>query len=314
MMLKAAAAAAAMLSFSSALAQVCCDDRAFMSRPLVEGNIATLSMTSTSEDKAADFHATAQGSETLKLRTGLLITAVALGAAVVNYEAWWREGFKKNFRAGSEGWFGENTDLGGSDKLGHAFTGYAGTRLLTWSFESLGHSRDRALKLGLITTVAAMTAVEVADGFSKRYRFSPEDAIMNFAGAGLAYLVEKNAHLDALFDFRMHYRRTTIAEQHSFESGQTYVLAIKASGIPALRQNEFLRYLEFAVGYNARGFDEGASDPSRHLYLGLSLNLSELLAETVFSKSRGSRTHRLASGVLEFVQMPGAAAVTNIRF
>ena len=71
-------------------------------------------------------------------------------------------------------------------------------------------------------------------------------------------------------------------------SGQTYLIVAKASGVERFRHHPVMRYLEFAVGYGTRG--SGAppdvpSDPSRNVYLGISINLSELLGQTAFAGS-----------------------------
>ncbi len=261
--------------------------------------------------------------EQLLFRTRAIITGGILGVAAYGQRKWWRDGFTGDFRTSSERWFGSDTDSGGADKLGHVFTTYAGTRLLTWSFRALGHEPDYALRLGVVTTLATVTGIEVLDGFSKRYRFSKEDAIMNVAGAGFAYLVEKRPELDELVDFRLLYRRSRTGGQHNEwdpfgdYSGQTYLLAFKGSGMPVLRDNQWLRYAEFAVGYNARGFETVDGLPgerSRRVYAGLSLNLSQLLNDTVFRDSRGSRAQRFTSGFLEFVQVPGTAALADHRY
>ena len=54
------------------------------------------------------------------------------------------------------------------------------------------------------------------------------------------------------------------------------------------------------------------SEPARNLYVGISVNLSELLGQTVFaSPTRRGRTQRFVDGFLEFVQIPGTVALTH---
>ncbi len=191
-------------------------------------------------------------------RTAAAIGAGTIGLAAYGYSKWWRDGFVGSFRTVNESWFGLDTNSGGTDKLGHGYANYVGTRLLTWSFAALGHDRDAARKLGFVTTVAAFTAVEVIDGFSRKWRFSKEDALMNVAGAGLGYLVEKHPTLDQLLDFRLLYRAgKRDGKRDQWDplgdySGQTYLLTLKASGIASIRNQGPLRYLELAIGYRAR--------------------------------------------------------------
>ncbi|PWB54498.1 MAG: hypothetical protein C3F18_06700, partial [Nitrosomonadales bacterium] len=94
----------------------------------------------------------------------------------------------------------------------------------------------------------------------------------------------------------------------------TYLLALKASGIPALRQIEPLRYFELALGYGTRGYEPNLGEErSRHVYYGISLNVAELLGVTAFRDSRGSRGQRVTNGVLEVLQIPGTAALADHR-
>lgn len=256
-------------------------------------------------------------------RTGGLITAAALGMAAHGAKSWWGDGFTGDFRTINEGWFGQNTYIGGADKLGHAFTGYAGTRLLARGFEWAGNDPDQALRLGFATSVGVLVGVEIMDGFSRKHRFSMEDTIMNVAGAALGVLMEKNPELDRLLDFRLRYWRSEDARrfnQAGFDadySGQTYLMVVKASGVPALRDNDWLRYFELAVGYGSRGYepnDGGGPLPtrSRHLYYGVSLNLSEILERTAFRGAlKGGRTQRITDTALEFVQIPGTVALAD---
>jgi len=253
--------------------------------------------------------------ENLRLRNTALVAGGALLVGAYGMNKWWDEGFTGSFRTENEGWFGQNTRSGGADKLGHAFFAYAGARLLTQGFEALGNERGHALKLGFWSALGVMTAVEVADGYSRQYRFSGQDAIMNVAGAGLGYLLERNPYLDRLVDLRLLYKPS---EHSSFDpagdySGQTYLLVLKASGVAALRKYEPLRYFELALGYGTRGYERPPGfERKRNLYIGVSLNLSELLAQTVFRGNRERSTAQRGTDLFfEFIQVPGTAALSR---
>ena len=251
----------------------------------------------------------------LRLRNAGLIAGGALLVGAYGMIQWWDDGFTGDFRTESEGWFGQGTKYGGADKLGHAFTSYLGARLLTQGFEAVGNGKAEAAKLGFWTTVGIMTAVEVLDGYSRQYSFSKEDAIINVVGAGLGYLLERNPGLDQLVDLRLLYRRSdgNDWDPAGDYSGQTYLFVAKASGVPALRENSVLRYFELAAGYGTRGYDiTPGAQGQRNLYFGISLNLSEVLAQTVFrgAKER-SAAQRGTDLFLEFIQVPGTAALAK---
>ena len=248
-----------------------------------------------------------------------------IGAAVGFYGAnsWWKDGFSGSFRTVDEGWFGRNTYAGGGDKTGHAYFTYTGARLLTRGFEAVGNDPGRSLRLGAWTSLGVMTGIEVIDGFSKRFRFSMEDAVANAAGAAFAVLVEVVPRIDALLDFRLLYQRSDDARRLgetdpiSDYSGQTFLLALKADGIPRLREVPVVRYLELQVGYNARGYepnDGTKNDPHRRIYYGVGINLSRLLSDTVFRCGlKGGKIQRATNTVLEYLEVPGTAALTYTR-
>lgn len=245
-----------------------------------------------------------------------LILGETLGLAWYGKRKWWQDGFEGRFRKVDEGWFGQHTYAGGADKAGHFYMNYVSSRLLAKAFRHFGNDPDDALYMGAALTLGTMTAVEVIDGYSKRWRFSREDAAMNVLGTGAAILFEKYPRLDDLVDLRFYYRPSA-AEGGKFDpgsdySGQTYLFVLKASGIPALRDRPWLRYVELAAGYGTRNYVTERPDlvdqRRRQLYFGISLNLSELLGRTVFKNSPADRPARqLVDTALEYVQLPGTA-------
>jgi hypothetical protein len=253
-----------------------------------------------------------------------VIGGIAFTVGIYGVNSWWKDGFSGSFRTVDEGWFGQNTYAGGADKAGHVFFTYTGTRLLARGFEALGNDPGRALRLGAWTSLGVMTGVEVVDGFSKKFRFSMEDAVANAAGAAFAVLQEKYPDLDALVDFRLLYRRSADARRVGETdpiadySGQIFLLAFKADGVPALRDIPVARYLEFQVGYNTHGYEpnDGVKiDPHRRIYYGVGINLSRLLNDTVFRGDlKDGRIQRGTDTVLEFLQVPGTAELTYRRF
>ena len=106
--------------------------------------------------------------------------------------------------------------------------------------------------------------------------------LMNIAGVGMGIAMERFPHLDSVVDLRFMYRPSN-EDGSGFSpfgdySGQTYLLVLKGSGIPAWRHHGVLRYLELAVGYGTRGYSNSSistSNPDqreRNLYVGISLN------------------------------------------
>lgn len=243
----------------------------------------------------------------LDLHQRNLVLAGATGAAFALYgwNKWWDRGFSGDFRVGREGWFGSDTQYGGTDKLGHLFTNYASTRLLAQAFEAAGNGREDSIRLAAWTSLGIFTGIEVLDGLSRDFRFGPEDALANAAGVGLGVLMLAQPGLDERFDFRFAYRPSTGSRFDPFGdyAGQRYLVVAKADGFPDLRRHRVLRYLELGIGYQAR-FTPGG-ERRRDLYVGVSLNLSRLLADTAYQGNKGTTaTQRAAETAFEFIQFP----------
>ncbi|MEK6211455.1 MAG: DUF2279 domain-containing protein [Pseudomonadota bacterium] len=248
----------------------------------------------------------------LRLRNTLIVGSGATLVAAYGSSKWWQSGFGGGFKTTNEGWFGSDTDFGGADKLGHLYSNYAGVRLLTPIFESAGNSRDVSVSLAAWSTLGIYTAVEVVDGFSRRWKFSPQDAIANATGAVLGMVLEIHPELDAIFDFRLDYRRSPHAsnfDPFGDYSGQKYLFVVKADGFAPLRENRFLRYLEVATGYGTRGYDTGG-ERHRDAYFGLSLNLARLLADGAYDgRMHSTAFQRGTDRLFELVQFPAVGYV-----
>ena len=245
----------------------------------------------------------------LRLRNSVIIGTGATLIAGYGLTKWWHAGFGGGFKSVNEGGFGAGTEYGGADKAGHLYSNYAGVRLLTPLFQSAGNSHDASVSLAAWSTLGVFTAVEVADGFSRRWKFSPQDAIINVAGVALGVVMENHPKLDAILDFRFGYHSSPGAsnfDPFGDYSRQKYLFVLKADGFAPLRENRFLRYLEVAVGYGTRGYEAGG-ERHRDVYFGLSLNLARLLADSAY----GGRMHSTAfqrgtDRLFDLVQFPTA--------
>lgn len=229
----------------------------------------------------------------------------------------WKWGSSKSFRWNPEGWFGEQTGSGGADKLGHAFSSYALTNVLADRLVREGRSPERAGLSAALTTQAVMLYVELFDGLSNDHGFAREDVVMNLMGTGLAYARTVNPALRDTLDFRMEYQPSGYKDFRPFSdySGQKYLLAFKLGGIPTLRETP-LRYLELQTGYYTRGFSKAERDAgldrSRHSFVGIGLNLNEL----IFGRRSEAESGMTHAGRLFFeqVQLPDTAVRSEHAF
>jgi len=249
--------------------------------------------------------------EQLRIANGALIAGGIAGVAAYGLAKWWEDGFTGSFATQNEGWFGQDTAYGGADKAGHAYSAYFGVRMVSALLQSYGNDRRQAGDLAFWATLGTLTAVEIADGYSKNYKFSAQDALMNVAGAGFAWWCERDTAVDDLLDFRLYYRQSS--ESDSWDafgdySGQRYLLVVKASGVQQLQDVPVVRYLEFALGYGTKGYSSPPDVPrERNVYVGLQLNLSALLNDTAFRDGRWPAARRASEVFFDLWQIPGTA-------
>ena len=253
------------------------------------------------------------------IRNRLIITGYPLAMLAYGYNAWW-EDRTNDFHVEYEGWFEQDAYRGGADKLGHAYTTYLSTRLLTRTFNWAGNEHRRSAKLATTLVGGATLAIEILDGFTDDIGFSWEDIAFDAAGIGLAILMDSNDKLDQRFDFRFHYERSPLAQRFGENdpvedySGQTYLFITKASGFKKLRRHKALRYLELAAGFGSRGYkpSDGTQERERRLFYGLSINLAQLFDDTVFrNRKNNSRTQKFAHGLFEYLQVPATTALAG---
>ncbi|MCU0732862.1 MAG: YfiM family protein [Hyphomonas sp.] len=208
----------------------------------------------------------------------------------------------------NEGWFGRSTNNVGVDKLAHAYSTYVVSEIL--------HARLRrktgdapgiewtaaALASGIMLWSEAFDSIEPTSGWSW------QDVTFNTLGAGFSVLRNSVPGLDRKLDFRLMIQPNediyTLSGKEHFRQ-QRYLFALKASGFKAL-ENTPLRFVELHLGYRGDDFlneDRAAGIvPKRHIFVGLGLNLRELL----FKDAR-SRAGRAAGEVLDYFQPPYTA-------
>jgi hypothetical protein len=89
-------------------------------------------------------------------------------------------------------------------------------------------------------------------------------------------------------------------------SGQKFFVVLKMAGFECFRDTP-MRYLELHGGYSARGFSSeerrAGEDRERNLYVGIGINLQELLFGEV-AANHGHGAARIARTGLEYVQVP----------
>jgi hypothetical protein len=213
-----------------------------------------------------------------------------IGWGVVNWDY-----FNNTPTAGSEGWFGADTEEGGADKLGHLYTNYVLTHGLSYLYGRWGYPRGTAARYGALSAFGLTGLMEVGDSFSS-YGFSYEDMVMNTLGSVAGYLLWTRPDLQRLIDIRLEVTpRFDQADIFTDYENLKYLVALKFDGIDRLSRGP-LRYLDLQLGYYARGYSQ--SDPASHernLYVGVGLNLSRVF---------GDLSMRRTARVFNYLQLP----------
>ena len=215
------------------------------------------------------------------------------------------------FHFKSEGWFGKDTQTVGIDKLTHAFNTYLISEFLHARIhEETNASHGDAITAAVIAS-GLMAFNELSDGIEPDSGYSMEDIVMNVAGAGFSVLRNTVPGLKEKVAFKLEivpneqiYSRTGKPHYEQMR----YMFSIKGAGFKEIEKTP-LRFLDLQLGYYASDFlneDRAAGiEPKRHLFVGLGLNVGELL----FGRSK-SGVGKAANTVLDYLQLP----YTSLRY
>ena len=264
-------------------------------------------------------------------RTGSMLALGGIYASFATwmYFAWYHDQPRlSGFKVGGDGYFGEDTYAGGSDKLGHAWANMVLTRggaeLLRW-----GGWRPRTAALvsaGLAWSL--FFYVEIKDGYY--YQLSPGDLYANTLGAALGVAMTEWPALDRLLDFRVEYwpspeyrsildgtftgsdriNSVNIAEDYS---GQTYFLALHLRELLPARRPRWTAPLDFVdvgVGFQATKYkpDPPEQPPyvrRQELFVGVALDVQHLLDRALAGRGGAARTTRaIGHGLFEVLSPP----------
>jgi Predicted periplasmic lipoprotein (DUF2279) len=211
----------------------------------------------------------------------------------------------QSFRFKNEGWFGKNTASLGVDKLAHAYNAYMLSELLHHAIHDRGNAPEGdALTAAILAT--GLTALnELSDGIEKGGGYSMQDIAMNLGGAGFSLLRNSVPGLKEKVAFKLEIMPNrefyTFSGKAHFQQ-QRFFLAFKGSGFEGLKKTP-LRFLDLQLGYYASEFtlaDRAAGrEPKRHLFVGIGLNLSEL----VFGRAK-TRLGKIGYEALDYFQPP----------
>jgi hypothetical protein len=228
-------------------------------------------------------------------RNRIVLGTTAVGVAGVTLwgVAQW-DYFSRTPHAHSEGWFGENTDDGGMDKLGHMYASYVMSHGIACLYKHWDFDRRDAALFGSLTSFAIMGCMELGDSFSD-YGFSAEDMTMNTLGCLMGYVLYLHPALASKVDFRWQVGLDPgQADFFTDYSNSKFLFALKLNGFERTRKT-WLRHVELHAGYYTEGFGEESELNCRHPYLGIGFNFTDLFQR---------HGHGKTAAVFRYVQPP----------
>ncbi|MGP8216287.1 MAG: DUF2279 domain-containing protein [Bacteroidia bacterium] len=227
----------------------------------------------------------------------------------------------KNYAHSAFHFFNDNKEWQQMDKLGHMLTAYTLSRITAALYQWSGIKQQPAAAYGTSLGMAFQTNIEVFDGFSGAWGFSPGDMIANTAGASIFLAQEAGwgeQRIGLKFSFHpteyAQYRPDELGENELQQSikdynGQTYWVAVaiasflpKGSKIPGWACIDFGYGAEGMIGavtnppvYDANG-EELCFDRYRKYFLSLDINLTGIPTK--------SGPLKAAFGAVSFIKIP----------
>lgn len=180
------------------------------------------------------------------------------------------------------------------DKMGHVYTSYQIARHTAAIYATTGISKKQMLIYGGISGIIFQTPIEILDGFSPDYGFSPGDMIANVAGSlifvgQMAFWDEIkiqpkfSAHLTSYAVIRPGLLGQTYSERMLKDyNGQTYWFS--ASPGSFAKGGKWPSWLCFSVGYGIdnmvaasaiKSYEMGKK-PVRQFYLSVDIDLTKI--------------------------------------
>jgi len=259
---------------------------------------------------------------------GTIIVESAIGTVVtigLNY-LWYKKFPHSKFH-----YFNDNNEWLNVDKVGHATTAYniaaIQSDVLRWG----GVRASTASLIGTATGLAFMSMIEIMDGHSTKWGFSPGDMIANLAGCAL-YEGQQLLWGGQRISLKYSYHATLFPQYYPAElggnlpqrmlkdyNGQSYWLSFNiASFLPS--SAHFPQWLNLAAGYGAEGMVGAVTNPTevngktvpyfrryRQFYLSFDTDLYRLdgLSPLAATLLKVNRTIKTPAPALEWNEVQG---------
>ena len=256
----------------------------------------------------------------IKRRNAVIIseTALSLGTLFALDKLWYSDYPRTSFHFKND-----NNQWKQMDKMGHIMTSYylgkVGMEVLDWS----GVSKKNQLIYGATFGFTFLSAVEILDGFSKKWGASWGDILANASGTGLLIgqeLLWEEQRIILKYSFsQTNYakQRPNVLGENFIQqalkdyNGQTYWLSANIWSFN--KESNFPKWLNLALGYGADGMLYGENNtsnqflqnPYRQFYLSFDIDLTKIKTNSKFLKTLFT--------TINFIKIPAPALEYNTK-
>jgi hypothetical protein len=187
------------------------------------------------------------------------IGTVAFGSMsfIALNEMWYKDYPRSSFH-----FFNDGNEWLQMDKMGHAFSTYQLNQFFFNQYQRTGYDMKRSLRNATISSLSYMTTIELLDGFSKDWGFSPIDFCANLSG-GLLHLIQQKKWKEQKIQMKFSYHETPFAKYNPSQLGdnfqqrvfkdynaQTYWVSFNST-LLFNKNNTFRDVLSLSIGYSA---------------------------------------------------------------
>jgi hypothetical protein len=187
--------------------------------------------------------------------SGVAYTAGMMGL----YQVWYKDYPQSSFH-----FFNDNSEWQMQDKLGHIGSAYYISNWTGQLYQYAGYDQKKAALLGALTGFGFQFTIEMFDGYSSQWGFSPGDLAANTIGSSMYYL-QAVAWNEQRIKYKISYHATEFPKynpsllgddkiQRVFKdyNGQTLWISFNLKDL-IFQHKQFPSWLNMAVGYNASG-------------------------------------------------------------
>jgi Predicted periplasmic lipoprotein (DUF2279) len=200
---------------------------------------------------------------------GVVIAEVAGGILVSAglYYLWYRKSAHSHFH-----FFNDNAEWLQMDKAGHATTAYNIGAIQYDLMRWCGVSNHSSIAIGSATAIGYMSIIEILDGFSTKWGFSPGDMLANIIGTAI-FAGQQRYWGEQRISMKFSYHASIYPKYYPQElgenwisriikdyNGQTYWLSLNIRSFLPTR-SDFPTWLNITAGYGAEGMIGARGNP-----------------------------------------------------